>query len=75
MAERLALFALSAGILLVDLAVALTVAAYLGVIPKAKVQGALAVASRAPVIGGLFAKEAPPAKAAPARKGRGKRKP
>ena len=38
MLERLALFSLSATIGLVDLAVAVFVSAYLGVIPKDKVQ-------------------------------------
>lgn len=51
MLERLALFSLSASIALVDLAVALFVAAYMGVIPKDRVQSFMRQASQAPLIG------------------------
>lgn len=61
--ERLALFALSATIGLVDLAVALFVAANLGVIPKDKVRAFRQTAARAPLVGRLFSeKKAAPAK-------------
>jgi hypothetical protein len=66
--ERIALFALSALIGLVDLAVALFVAAYLGVIPKDKVQTMFHFMRNLPVVGGLVSKDVPvggpPAKAA-----------
>jgi hypothetical protein len=66
--ERAALFALSMLIGLVDLAVALFVAAYLGVIPKDKVQTMLHFMGNLPVVGGMVSKQAPaaiaPAKAA-----------
>lgn len=71
--ERLALFLLSAAIGLVDLAVALFVAAYLGVIPKDKVQNFFRFAQNVPVIGSLVNKDIqvkgpPKAARAPAKK-------
>ena len=68
MLERLALFSLSATIGLVDLAVAVFVAAYLGVIPKDKVQKFRETAERVPVVGRLFVKSAPAPKPAPVKK-------
>lgn len=68
MLERAALFGLSVLIGLVDLAVALFVAAYLGVIPKDKVQTMFHFASGLPVIGKMVSEDVqvkgPPAKAA-----------
>lgn len=61
--ERLALFSLSAAIGLVDLAAALFVAAYLGVIPKDKVSTVFEKAARMPYIG-RFVDKNPPVKSA-----------
>ncbi len=68
--ERVALFAMSASIYLVDLSIALFVAAYMGVIPKDKVQAFMRRAAEVPVIGRLLDKnvQVPVApKAAPAK--------
>lgn len=55
-----------------DLAVALFVAAYLGVIPKSTVETFRHAVAQVPVVGQLFQKEPPrkpaPVKAAPAKK-------
>lgn len=59
MLERGALFGLSLLIGLVDLAVALFVAAYLGVIPKDKVQTMFHFMSSLPVVGAMISKDVP----------------
>jgi hypothetical protein len=66
--ERLALFSLSVAIGLVDLAVAVFVAAYLGVIPKDKLQKFRDTAERVPVVGRLFEKSKPAPKPAAVKK-------
>lgn len=75
MLERGALFSLSLLIGLVDLAVALFVAAYLGVIPKDKVQTMFHFMSGLPVVGAMISKDVqvkgpPPKSARPAAKKR-----
>ncbi|MDX6768987.1 MAG: hypothetical protein SF051_05605 [Elusimicrobiota bacterium] len=74
--ERLALFSLSAAIGLVDLAIALFVAAYMGVIPKDKVQNFMRRAAEVPVVGALLDRkvEVPVAKRAAAAKPKANKK-
>lgn len=71
--ERVALFLLSAAIGLVDLMVALFVAAYLGVIPKDKVQTFMHFMSNVPVIGSMVSKDVQ-VKGPPSKGGAKKRK-
>jgi hypothetical protein len=70
--ERIALFALSATVGIVDLVVALFVAAHLGVIPRKNAEKFKAMVAEAPLVGRLFKKEGdskskPKAKTPPAK--------